>query len=112
MSDGDITVCRVGTDGKMSFPSIPNTVAGLQECLGGYFEAIALVPPLNWHMLGLVDETGLSKQLPENEAAEMLTDQPVLVGPLVIVRVQGEDFASLTGDDIAALTYFGKVVAP
>lgn len=97
-----LRVYRIPPDIAAEVLDITNDVAGLQGALGGYMEPITLPPVLeDRHLLGLVDEEGLLRDLLPNPASLAL-GRPI-VGPLVIVRVAGEDFTSLDAADIQAV---------
>ena len=67
-----------------SIKEIPNTVRGIQEAVGGYFEVVAIRPGLCL----LCDEEGKIKRLKPN----VILKRDIIVGPVVIVGSEGEDF--------------------
>ena len=75
---------------------ITNSLEAYQGFVGGYIETVPLdgVPGA----LIICNEEGKLQGLREN----VLNGGDVIVGPIVVARVSGEDFASLTEDDIAA----------
>ena len=66
---------------------VPNTLAALQALVGGYIEAVALARDA----VILVNEEGKLRGLEPN----VMLMGDVLVGPLVIVGVRGEEFADV-----------------
>ena len=75
---------------------ITKSLEAYQGFVGGYIETVPLdgVPGA----LIICNEEGKLQGLREN----VLNGGDVIVGPIVVARVSGEDFASLTEDDIAA----------
>lgn len=74
-------------DGPWEAADIRNTVEGLQEAVGGYFEQVAV----NSIVCLLVDEDGIRKGLREN----ISVGYHRLFGPVVMVGVDGEEFCDL-----------------
>lgn len=66
---------------------VPNTLAALQALVGGYIEAV----PLSRDAVILVNEDGKLRSLAPN----VMYFDDVLVGPVVIVGVRGEEFADV-----------------
>lgn len=103
-----IRVCKLDAVGTMSFPTVADD--GLHDLLGGYLEPIPLPEPLDEDgYIGLVDEEGLLKQLPQNGYSFLGYLQGGLVGTVIITKYDGTpDFVSLTDSDVAFLElYFG-----
>jgi len=83
----------------MSFYEQNVTFEDVRKIVGGYVTATY---PRHHSMKGLVvlvDEDGLMKRLPDNDLASIICCTP-LVGDAVIVRNGGEDFLSLTHQDV------------
>ena len=102
-----LRVCRLGVHGELGFPTIEHTPSAIQDALGGYFEPIGLPSALAAHgFLGLVDEDGLSKQLPPNKLSPLLGR--LIVGQVLIVRADPPEFLTLTDGDCRTLRkWFG-----
>ena len=66
---------------------VPNTLAALQALVGGYIEPV----PLARDAVSLVNEAGKLRGLAPN----VMYMGDVLVGPVVIVGVRGEEFADV-----------------
>lgn len=73
---------------------IENTVEGLQKFVGGHFETITLTPG---QVTMLVNEEGRLLGMDYNFAASHLARQ-YIVGPAVIVGVDGEEFCDIPED--------------
>lgn len=75
---------------------IYNTLETLQKEVGGYIELCQLGNGL----IAIVDEEGVIKDLPANA---YIPNYGVIRGNIVFVRDDGEDFTSLTDEDIEKL---------
>lgn len=74
-----------------------NTLSWLQEQVGGYIETIPVPDFPGFEMM--VNEEGKLKGLDENPKATELADClpfDVVVGPVVVVKTDGDEFAGLT----------------
>lgn len=72
---------------------IPNTLEAMQKLVGGYIETLSLPNGL----VIVVDEEGRLKGLPENVRCERYG---TIVGTLFITAADGEEFRSLTTEEI------------
>lgn len=75
---------------------IANTLEVLQEEIGGYIQ----ICYLNNGLLAIVDEEGYLKDLEDNL---IIPDYGMIKGNVIFVRDDGEDFTSLTDEDIKEL---------
>ena len=73
--------------------TIPNTEEAMQELVGGYIE----VHHISGSLLLVMDEEGRLKGLPENVRC---VQYGTIVGPVFITADKGEDFRSLTPEEI------------
>lgn len=75
--------------------TVPNTLEALQELIGGYIEPHHICGSL----VLVMDEDGRLKGLPENVRC---VQYGTIVGPVFITADKGEDFRSLTTEEIQA----------
>lgn len=75
--------------------NIPNTLEALQKAVGGFIETVDRSDTLAL----LCNEEGLLMGLPYNHT---IFEMPI-VGPIVAVGVDGEEFVSLTSNQIQSL---------
>lgn len=66
---------------------VENSVAGIQKVIGGYFEAITIKEDA----CILCDEEGKIKRLKPN----CIYNSELIVGPVLVVGVKGEDFTDV-----------------
>lgn len=66
---------------------VENSVAGIQKVIGGYFEAITIEEDA----CILCDEEGKIKRLKPN----CIYNGELIVGPVLVVGVKGEDFTDV-----------------
>lgn len=89
-------ICVIKDPGEQPIvANIPNTLEALQKAVGGHIEAVTIASDL----VLICNEEGLLMGLPYNHTACELP----LVGPIVAVGVDGEEFVSLTPDQIQFL---------
>lgn len=84
---------RINVDGTPEELDVPNTVQGIQAAIGGYFEPIQL----DGRNIALVDEDGLRKELPYNQAASRIVYGIRIVGPMLLLGVDGAEFTDYEG---------------
>ena len=78
------------------------TLDYLQSEVDGYIETIRLKDTPNRHLLMVIDEEGKLKDKPINDLAGKIAYirfDDYIVGDVVIVKEQDEDFVSLTDDE-------------
>ena len=93
-------ICVIKDPGEQPIvASIPNTLEALQKAVGGNIETVIEVQGDSCAIVLLCNEEGLIIGLPYNHAACELP----LVGPIVAVGVNGEEFVSLTPNQIQSL---------
>lgn len=73
---------------------IENTLDALQAAVDGYIEVVTLVPDV---AVMLVNEEGLMRGMPYNAFATLIAAQNI-VGPALIVGVDGEEFTDIPAD--------------
>ena len=73
---------------------IENTLEALQRAVCGYIEALTLVPG---KAVMIVNEEGLLRGMAPNPAASMIA-RIKIVGPAIVVGVDGEEFTDLPED--------------
>jgi hypothetical protein len=73
---------------------IENTLEALQAAVGGYIEAVTLVPG---RAVMIVNEEGLLRGMAPNPAASMIAKTKI-VGPAIVVGVDGEEFTDIPED--------------
>lgn len=89
-------ICVIKDPGEQPIvANIPNTLEALQKAVGGFIETVDRSDTLAL----LCNEEGLLMGLPYNHT---LFEMP-FVGPIVAVGVDGEEFVSLTPDQIQFL---------
>lgn len=93
-------ICVIKDPGEQPIvASIPPTLEALQKAVGGNIETVIEVGDNSCSMALLCNEEGLLMGLPYNHTACELP----LVGPIVAVGVDGEEFVSLTPNQIQSL---------
>ena len=91
-------ICVIKDPGERPIvASIPNTLETLQKAVGGHIETVTIASDL----VLICNEEGLIMGLPYNHTACELP----LVGPIVAVGVDGEEFVSLTPNQIQSLRF-------
>lgn len=86
-------ICIIKDPGEQPIvANIPNTLEALQKAVGGFIETVDRSDTLAL----LCNEVGLLMGLPYNHT---IFEMPI-VGPIVAVGVNGEEFVSLTPDQI------------
>lgn len=73
---------------------IENTLEALQAAVDGYIEKVTLVPG---RAVMIVNEEGLLRGLSPNPIASAVANTQI-VGPAVVVGVDGEDFTDIPED--------------
>lgn len=73
---------------------IENTLEALQTAVDGYIEAVTLIPG---KAVMIVNEEGLLRGMAPNPAASMIAKTKI-VGPALIVGVDGEDFTDIPAE--------------
>ena len=73
---------------------IENTLEALQSVVDGYIEAVTLVPG---RAVMIVNEEGLLRGMPHNITASLAAGTQI-VGPAIVVGVDGEDFTDVPED--------------
>ena len=74
--------------------SIENTLEALQAAVDGYIETVRLVPG---RAVMIVNEEGLLRGMTPNPIASAVANTQI-VGPAVVVGVDGEDFTDIPED--------------
>lgn len=88
-----IRIAIIDPRGVVSIEIIPNTLQAMQHIVGGYIETVTRPDGL----IIVCNEEGRLQNLPVNRF------MPNFVGTIFIVRSEGEDFASITDNDIEEL---------
>ncbi len=73
---------------------IENTLEALQAAVDGYIEAVTLIPG---KAVMIVNEEGLLRGMAPNPIASTVANTQI-VGPAVVVGVDGEDFTDIPED--------------
>lgn len=73
---------------------IDNTLEALQAAVDGYIEAVTLIPG---KAVMIVNEEGLLRGMAQNPIASNVANTQI-VGPAVVVGVDGEDFTDIPED--------------
>ena len=73
---------------------IDNTLEALQAAVDGYIEAITLVPGV---AVMIVNEEGFLRAMPYNAFATLIAARNI-VGPALIVGVDGDEFTDIPAD--------------
>lgn len=73
---------------------IDNTLEALQTAVDGYIETVTLIPG---KAVMIVNEEGLLRGMAPNPAASMIA-RTKIVGPALIVGVDGEEFTDIPAD--------------
>ena len=73
---------------------IENTLEALQAAVDGYIEAVTLIPG---KAVMIVNEEGLLRGMAQNPIASAVANTQI-VGPAVVVGVDGEDFTDIPED--------------
>lgn len=73
---------------------IENTLEALQAAVDGYIEAVTLIPD---KAVMIVNEEGLLRGMTPNPIASAVANTQI-VGPAVVVGVDGEDFTDIPED--------------
>ena len=96
----EVYMCRVSKSSPYRgiFGKIKNTLKALQGYVGGYIQVVSLTQGL----VVICNEDGKNLKLPVNRA---IIDghgrvYDVVVGNALVVRVDGEEFASISEEDI------------
>ena len=95
---------------------IPNELETLQHMVKGYFEAVPMAKLLRDGMILLVNEEGRIKGMEPNRAATFFysgvtnnylskADPRVIVGPALIVGIDGEEFTDLTVQQLRRVSF-------
>ena len=74
--------------------NIENTLDALQAAVDGYIEAVTLVPG---KAVMIVNEEGLLRGMPYNAFATLIAARNI-VGPALIVGVDGDEFTDIPAD--------------
>lgn len=92
----DCIICIIKDPGEQPIvANIPNTLEALQKAVGGHIEAVTIASDLAL----ICNEEGLIMWLPYNLT---VCERP-FAGPIVAVGVDGEEFVSLTPNQIQSL---------
>ncbi len=78
---------------------IENTLEALQAAVDGYIEAVTLVPGA---AVMIVNEEGLLRNMPYNAFATLISARNI-VGPALIVGVDGDEFTDVPADIATSL---------
>lgn len=78
---------------------IENTLEALQATVGGYIEAVTLVPG---KAVMIVNEEGLLRGMTANPIASAVANTQI-VGPAVVVGVDGEEFTDVPEDVVKCI---------
>ena len=82
-------------EGRTVVPvDIENTLEALQAAVDGYIETVTLIPG---KAVMIVNEEGLLRGMTPNPAASMIAKTKI-VGPALIVGVDGEDFTDIPAE--------------
>ena len=79
---------------KIENVNIDNTLEALQAAVDGYIEAVTLVPGA---AVMIVNEEGLLRGMPYNAFATLIAARNI-VGPALIVGVDGDEFTDIPAD--------------
>ena len=96
-SDGTVKTVEVGEE---------ITLHRLQELVGGYIETVSPRFPVSDELVMLCDEEGKLKEMPVNELASAcayLLAGDCLVGDVIILSVDRDDFVGLTDSQASAI---------
>lgn len=89
-------ICVIKDPGEQPIvANIPNTLEALQKAVSGHIEAVTIASDLAL----ICNEEGLIMWLPYN----LTVCERTFAGPIVAVGVDGEEFVSLTPDQIQSL---------
>lgn len=97
-----IRILALYTDGAMEVLEIENTLAAMQKMVGGYIEAVQM----GKGYVVIANEEGLIQRLRFNLNTAHWPNP--LVGDVFVTKAKGEEFASLTDEDLKYLK--GEVV--
>lgn len=90
-------VIYIGTaKGSVNVKDIANTLECLQAHVGGYIESWTPAQLREQGITLLMDEEGVMKGLPVNDNLSPF----LFVGPVLMVGVDGEEFTSLTPEQV------------
>lgn len=93
----NITILSVAPGELPKRKEIPNTLKAMQQEVGGYIEVVRFATGIRI----VCNEEGRLQDLPENRFG--------IRGTFFLTRVRGEEFVSLTDDDLATLvSCFGE----
>ena len=98
MSKRDITALVVKKQGECEIKVLKDTLKSYQNIVEGYIETVTFEMRDTLYV-AICNEEGRLKGMPYN----LSIAGKHLVGPVMFVRVDGENFASLTADDIKHL---------
>lgn len=90
-------VLFIEPDKKPVVKDIPNELRDLQEAVGGYIETLSI---FNDNVTIIINEEGKLNELPENRVLNFRDGVEPLVGNILIVGVNLDDFADLTDEQI------------
>lgn len=83
---------KITTSDEVDLIEIENDYKAIQEAIDGHFEVVRLPSPGD---LMLVDDEGKFKGKPLNKIATVLAQREDIVGDVLIVSEQGEDFGDV-----------------
>src|SRR5215510_5955846 len=104
-------VCKLEALGGMSYLDIdPNDPYAMHNLLRGYMETFPLPSHLrDRDLIGLCDEDGLFKNLPQSVYSPLLGRS--IVGTVIIARSAPPEFVDLTDEDVEALDdWFDRLI--
>lgn len=90
-------ICKFPAQGAPNIKDIPNTLEALQAEVGGYIEVAPLITQAR-NVAVICNEEGRFIGLRTNNWI------PQLLGDVIVVGVDGEEFCSLDVDQIGAIT--------
>lgn len=102
----NITVLVANPGEDIMKREIPNTLAALQELVGGHIETITL--PAG--QILIVNEEGAIKGMPLNRLVRTFDRILALHGPIVLVRAADDHITSVSRHDWAWMQYNSKKV--
>lgn len=91
MHQEQIKAVIVKSDGDARLVTLPNTLAALQNAVGGYIETL----DIGGHVLAIVNEEGVISGLPVNVGF------PHFRGDIVLLSSEGDEFIGLTDRQVA-----------
>ena len=98
MSDSNLRVLVMEPLAPPCIKEIPNELKDMQAIVDGYIQTI----PCENGLVMVVNEEGRLRMLPYNLKADLLTSYGPIVGTVFITKAEGEEFVSLTDEDVAS----------